>query len=318
LRAASAAKALKAEVERTAREQRFNSLQDALNALPSHDGKMRLGTWLINYLGAPDTEHNRLAGTMFLVQMIKRAMEPGCKADYMLVLEGRQGARKSQAVAALDGSFGGEGLPVLDLGASRAQEHIVGLHVCEIPELHTVVRKNSQAAIKAFLTTTGDRLRMPYASRSQYFPRTCVFIGTTNETNGYLKDDTGNRRYWLVSVGEVDVEGLRRDRSQLLAEALAAYRAGVQSWPTDEQSELLFAPEQAKRLGRDPWIEVLADQLRDVYEVTGADCLRLLSVPVDRQGQSQLQRVGRCMQKLGWRRVNSNRDGLRCWVYQRG
>jgi hypothetical protein len=68
--------------------------------------------------------------------------------------------------------------------------------------------------------------------------------------------------------------------------------------PTDEQSELPFAPEQAKRLGRDPWIESLADQLRDVYEVTGADCLRLLSVPVDRQGQSQLQRVGRCMQKL--------------------
>ena len=208
-------------------------------------------------------------------------------------------------------------MPAVDAAKKDHKEYVIGKWIIELAELDSLTRKGAQRAAKRFFSQSSDDFRLPYAPRSTEYLRTCVFIGTTNDTHSYLSDSTGNRRYWPVEVHQVDLEALKRDRSQLLAEALAGYRAGAPRWPTDEQQRVLFDPEQAQRLARDPWIEALDRVLWEFDETTVSDCLRLLGIKPEHQRPNDQQRIGRALKALGWQKLRTNRDGHRAWVYRR-
>ncbi|MBK6704250.1 MAG: hypothetical protein IPG56_11180 [Caulobacteraceae bacterium] len=205
-------------------EHQFDPVRESLRNL-KWDGVRRLRTWLSRYLGAEDTPLNRAIGMKTMVAAVRRVNEPGCKFDYVPVLEGAQGTGKSTALKILAGEdefFSDQDLVHLD--AKAQQEALRGKWIYEIAELSGLSRTESERT-KAFLSRTHDRARRAYGYASIDQPRRCIFIGTTNDNN-YLKDPTGNRRFWPVATGRIDLDALAADRDQLWAEAVIADAAG--------------------------------------------------------------------------------------------
>jgi Virulence-associated protein E len=248
-------------VNKHAREHSYHPLRDYLNAL-KWDGKDRLRMWLHTYLGAEHTEYIEEIGTMFLIAMVARVLRPGCKLDYMLVLEGTQGTTRSTVCAILAGEYFSDHLP--DIGGKECSQHLRGKWLIEVAEL----RAHSRASIdqfKEFLTRTDERYRPPWGRKEVHEPRQCVFIATTNKDN-YLRDETGNRRFWPVKTGEIDLDALRQDRDQLFAEAVNRFNAGAQWWPEPDFEQRCIAEEQETRFEADAWEPLIKRYL---------DCLHL-------------------------------------------
>jgi predicted P-loop ATPase len=228
-----------------ARERVFHPVREYLQAL-KWDGEPRLRIWLAQYLnagGSPD--YLAAIGIRFPVSAVARIMQPGCQADHVLVLEGAQGIGKTSAARALATRpdwFAGN-LP--DIHTKDAPLQLAGRWIVEIAELKAI--RNSQIeATKTFITETRDTFRPPYGRRTAQFPRQCVFIATTNESE-YLRDRSGNRRYWPVRCTDVDLAALERNRDQLYAEAVQLYRTGT-PWHLDDAEIRLALAEQQERV----------------------------------------------------------------------
>ncbi|MBL5979060.1 virulence protein E [Comamonas sp. NyZ500] len=232
---------------------RYHPIRDYLTGL-TWDGKPRVDNWLVHVLGEkPDTikpalfEYLGLVGRFWLLGMVYRVMEPGCKFDYCPVLEGNGGLRKSTLVETLATSEYFSDTPFEVGKGKEAQEQVQGLWLYEIAEL-THFSKSEVGAIKAFISAKVDRYRVAYGSTVESFPRQCVLVGTTNEDT-YLRDRTGNRRFWPIPVKrQINTEFVAKYREQLLAEAFARYLQGEAYSPTGEQEERLFKPMQESRL----------------------------------------------------------------------
>lgn len=186
------------------------------------DGEQRLSSWASTYLASPDDEVTAAMARAWMIQAVARAYQPGCKADTVLILRGRQGARKSTSLAVLGGQWYRD--TPIDLGHKDRFEALRGAWIYELAELDSL-RKAEAQTLKAFVSSTQDSYRPSYGRNTEDRPRSTVFAGTTNDSE-FLQDATGSRRWWVIEVGDCDVEALSRDLVQLWAEAVAAYQAG--------------------------------------------------------------------------------------------
>lgn len=245
--------ALAEAIESVADESRFHPIRDWLRSL-EWDGKPRLERWLIHVLGHdPATlkpkfkRYLELVGKYILLGQVARAMEPGCKFDYSVVLEGKTGKGKSTLVETLVGSDHFSDTH-FDIGAGKdGMEQLAGLWAYELSEM-TAFRRADSESVKQFFSTKKDRYRGAYGKYVRSHPRQVVIWCTTNKKK-YLYDLTGNRRFWPVWVEvRLKIDWVERWRGQLFAEAMALYLKGEQIFPSEEEEKLYFYPEQEKRL----------------------------------------------------------------------
>jgi predicted P-loop ATPase len=189
----------------------------------------RIERWLIDCAGAADTESVRFPSRAMLVgavrRAVRRARRPGCKLDEMLVLEASQGAGVSRAlrVLAVEDDWIGDVPASLVARSARQAELTAGKWIVEM--CLDGLSYGRVATLKAYLSENLDAVRKPYQRAPSWIPRQFVIVGTTNETDGYLWDATGNRRFWPVPIQRFDLERLRADRDQLWAEAAAVEAA---------------------------------------------------------------------------------------------
>jgi putative DNA primase/helicase len=237
----------------------FHPVRQYLERL-AWDGVPRVDRWLEDFCAVvPESDAQarlvRSVGRKWLISCVARAMKPGCKVDTMLILEGRQGIGKSTALSVL----AGEGLhcdSAIDFGTKDACQILQGVWIFELAELDALLRRDT-STIKAFLSRSHDRFRVPYGRAPESVPRSVVFCGTVNHGD-YLRDTTGNRRFWVVRcLGPLNTEGLRAARDDLWSEAVHHYRRG-EPWHLDAEHEAGMRHEHEARLEHDPWEDVLA------------------------------------------------------------
>jgi predicted P-loop ATPase len=294
-----------------AKERAYHPLRDYLKYL-QWDGHPRANVWLTTRLGADLTPYTQAIGQMFLIAMVARIAEPGCKCDYMMVLEGPQGAQKSKACEVLGGDWFSDAMPDVTEGKDSSQ-HLRGKWLIEVSEMHAMSRAES-ALLKAFITRTTERYRPSYGRLEVIEPRQCVFVGTTNKAT-YLRDETGGRRFWPVKTGTIDIEGLIAERGQLFAEAVHLYNAGENWWPDKSFEQQHIAPEQESRFEADAWEDSIRTYLASAAKVTVSQVARgALSIETHRIGTADQRRISAAMERLGWQRGVKDWEGNRWWT----
>jgi predicted P-loop ATPase len=299
-------------VQALAQRQRCNPLASWLQGL-RWDGVARLDTWLTRYAGAKDSAYTRAAGACWLRSAVARALQPGVKADAMLVLEGLQEAGKSSLFRIIGGEYFTD--DVHDLASKDAVMAISRAWIVELPELSSLGRAEVEL-IKAFLSRQVDRIRPPNGRAIREMPRRCIFGGTTNRAD-YLKDDTGNRRFWPVGVGLVDLAALEADREQLLAEAVASWLGGAPLYlPREVRADHAEAVEERRQ--EDPWETEIARWLVGRTWATSAEVLgSALQIPTDRWSRSDQMRAGQVLARLGWKKRRVRVGAALEWRYEK-
>lgn len=227
---------------------RINDVQQYLKAL-RWDGVKRLDTLLSDYLGANDNAYTRAVSRKSLTAAVARAMAPGTKYDYMPIFAGPQGLGKSTFLRLLGKRWYSDSLQTFE--GKEASEMIQGVWINELGELNGF-SKSETNAIKQFLSRTEDIFREPYGRRTSAYPRRCVFFGSTNDSE-FLKDHTGNRRFWPVDVGinkpaKIVFTELENEVDQIWAEAFVSWQLGEQLYLTGEAETLSKAEQETHRV----------------------------------------------------------------------
>ena len=247
----------------------FDELKDHVSDFPDWDGVARADSWLATYAGADTEAHTveylALAGSKYLMQVLHRALNPGSKADYSLVFTCLQGIGKDRILEAMFAPYYREGIPSPRISQADFALAIAGAMVAHAAEM-SAWRKAEVEEQKAALTRCVDHGRRAYGYEPRSYPRRTCLAFSTNDDD-FLQDATGDRRYWGVTIvrGRVDIEGLRRDRDQILAEALHRLKAGEQHWPTPEEEERLIVPERHKHMP-EMALEIIAVLQRFIVE----------------------------------------------------
>lgn len=274
------------------------------------DGTERIAELFLDLGAAGEGEYLRLVSLFWFVGAVKRIFEPGCKNDYMLVFEGRQGQGKSSWARVLGGQWFSDA--PIPLGEKDAYQNIQGVWIQELAELASLNKSDSYQA-KQFITQAVDRYRPSYGRFASQFPRQSVLFGSTND-RVWLRDTTGGRRFWPVLIPDdvqVDVSGLEARRDQYWAEAMHLYRAGAPTFPDWETEQRLFVPEQEARMQGDtwedriiPWLEEGAGgeetpegrpwiEVADVFEGPLSMVMAIIQ-------KGHEMRVAAILQKAGW------------------
>lgn len=289
------------------------------------DGQPRIDTWLVTYAGAEDSEYLRAISSIVLIAAVRRILQPGCKYDEMLVLESNtQGMSKSSAIRALcpnDDWFSDD--LALNVNSQKMMEATMGKWIIEAADL-AGKRKAEVEQLKATLSRQIDGpARMAYARAPQERARQFIIIGTTN-SNHYLTDTTGARRFWPVAIDRFDIEGIVLDRDQLWAEALVRESAG-ESIRLKEELWGAAGLEQEKRREIDAWEDEIVHFLENIKPSDSDGCKRVrtsvlweaLGIEVARRDRSHSIRLSEVMHKLGYRSstIRDPEDGVcRGWI----
>jgi predicted P-loop ATPase len=340
--------ALEEAVMIVARRHAYHPLRERVLALRgTWDRQPRLDRWLERVCLEEDEheadlqEYLRLAGRFFLMAMVARVLPevrrggdvvigPGCKFDYMLILEGPQGMGKSTFARILGGDYFAD--TGLDIQHKDSLMNIQGVWVYEWSELESLT-KQEVGAVKRFISSCEDRFRATFDRRPAKYPRQVVFIGTTNEAH-YLTDTTGNRRFWPLRVTRpLDTDWLRENVEQLLAEALHYVDAGERFFPGRAEQARYFDPQQRERTVESSIEAAIRTYLYDphqkvqmgdpngslVDEIGMTELLCRIGYSVDKQTDAVVKRAGSVLNALGWttRRLSADDEGRRPRVYVR-
>jgi len=276
------------------------------------DNEERVDSWLTKAFGAgvgspkPISEERlkyiSLVGRYWLIQAMRRRIQPGCQADYMMVLEGKQGLGKSAALRTLFGNdYTLEDIGDISGNQVSVMQRMQGKALWIMDELDAVVNARAWHAVKSFITQCQVDQRLPYGRRSQTFKRSGVFVGTTNDTR-WIHDPTGGRRFWPIRVTKVDMDWIEKNRMQLLKEAYDLAVAGKKYWPSQEEEADYFYEEQDARQAIDPWTMALREALHDKKEVPALEIYKILEIPYSQTNSKMQSRISAIMiHKLGWK-----------------
>lgn len=323
---------MRAALQKISRKRPIHAVRQYLESLRGRwDG---LDRNLVHYLGAEPTEYQLACCAKTLRAAVARIMVPGEKADTMLILEGEQGWKKSSFIRALcpDVRWFYE-VASRDVGNKDFLQDALGKWLAEIPEVDQLIASRDESELKALLSRRWDRYRPSYGRSSLDFARQLIFWGTTNKSK-YLRDETGNRRYWPIkccAVGPILDGKVCDDRDQLWAQAVAEYDAFIASGRDEAHpGRWWFSPGEAgvarteaeERLEQDPWEEMLEPWLAQQHEAktpfTALEAMAQLpgAVPGAQLEQRHLNRMSKVLRKLGYDHRQRRIAGRKAWYWR--
>jgi hypothetical protein len=304
---------VKAAILVSAEQRSFHPVRQYLDSI-DWDGQPRLLDIAREHLGTDRPLHAEMV-KRWMIGAVARALRPGCKLDTALMLHGKQGLGKSSFFSVLGQPWHSDS--AIDINNKDAYQQIHSAWLYEFSELENVVAGRQESRLKAFMTSTHDSFRAPYAAVVTSRPRSMALCGTTNRRE-ILTDDTGSRRFWIVPVAiEIDRELLAYSRDQLWAEARAAYESGEPWWfGRDLEAQREAANEDFDT--DDAWAEPISEWLQSPL-ITEVSVGRLLTDAIKlepaRQDRASQMRAAKVLRKLGWQR---HRDGRTLkWNYRR-
>lgn len=310
----------------------FNPLKLYLHNL-EWDGKRRLDTLFTKYTKLyheSNPKYAKFVARSFMLSLVARALEPGCKVDTVLVIEGEQGVGKSTFLKIIGGDWYTDSLGTI--GTEDVHYNMRKFWLIEMPELSNMKRSDIET-VKAFLSRTEDTYRPKYARCAITYPRMCIFAGTTNESQ-YLVDTTGNRRFMPIRIMSVDQKALLRDREQIIAEAVSRFNAGEKWYFIDKEWIELSTQEQKLRLVRDEIMENMVEEYIN-FDVQSSSIGRLVGKKRDEplewmQIEDMLEiyrgmltgnpyvvqrKAAAYLKEIGWERKKKRIDGVLKWAY---
>ena len=298
----------------------YDPIRREIDSLPAWDGTSRIDRWLIDYCGAEDTTWSCVAGRKFLIGMIARGMHGGAKMDTALVLHGKQGAGKSTLCRILCGDDSLFTDRLSNVASKDSAQEVAGRWIVEIGE-GLAIRKSDREAVKMFLSAVEDKYRPPFGRNVIIQPRRCVFIMTTNDDDSLMED---GRRFWPVTVDKINLDGLKMDRGQLLAEAKSLLASGEVWWLNNSEA-LIQSTEAGKHTVVNAWEPALWAILERETDVSLGEVLFALGVGgLDTQATWIRRQIGSLLKtKLGWEKYRSSNksgdydDATREWRYRR-
>jgi len=257
-----------------------------------------------------------------LIGAVRRALEPGCKHDTACVLMGEQGARKSSFWSALGGAFFSDAL-----GDISSKDDLMILHrswIMEWAELDHIMGRKHAGQVKAFLSQATDLFRVPYGKATESFPRRGIIVGSTNRSTGFLVDDTGNRRFWVIpttrtETDPIDTPTLMAERDAIWSAAVHAYRAGEVNYLPAELANEVSRENEAYQV-ENPWKAPIADWLNEArnqgVELTSETILgKAIAKPTERQTRVDQMQVAAIMREMGYAKVRRSIAGVQRWVF---
>lgn len=300
---------------------KFHPVRDYLESL-EWDGVERMDTWIEDYLSAKQQGifYLQEVSRLFLLGMVARIMQPGIKFDHMIILEGDQGVGKSSALRYLAEPWFSDA--PFNLGDKDAVVGLQSVWLLEVGELSGLTKADVNA-MKAFISQQTDKIRVPYGRRSESFPRQCIFAGTTNESV-YLKDTTGNRRFWPIEVGQCKFKKLIRDRDQLFAEAFWFYSNFGVELRLSKEAQAEAKEFQADKVPENPYMEKISKLVSKSSENFNVksftmdellDALNMGGRSVDNGWTARL--FGQCLSELGYTKQRLRKNGARLVVWKR-
>jgi predicted P-loop ATPase len=238
----------------------------------------------------------------FAISAVARVFDPGCKVDTALILQGKQGARKSSFYSILAGEWFDDSLS----NATTDKDEKLKLHgtwIMEWAELESIFGRKDVSSVKSFLSCATDKLRPPFARTTQAYPRHSIICGSTN-TDDFLLDSTGSRRFWVLPVGKIDIKALKADRDRFWADAVALYKAGAQWWLTEsEQVQSIAVNDDYQR--DDTWLEPIRLFSQTLDQISVKQVLEHLGIDLAHQDRQAQTRCSDILRLLGYEKKHS-------------
>jgi predicted P-loop ATPase len=297
-----------------ARENTYSPVREYLNSLAGKE-PISLESLAERYFGTPDPFHAILLKRT-LIAAVARTFKPGCKVDTMCILQGGQGLLKSTFWQTL----AGETWFTDNLSEASEKDEKLKLRrywILEFSEFETVYKRKDVEQLKAFLSSRIDSLRRPYGRSLEDFPRTSIFVGSTNRQE-FLNDPTGGRRYWVIPVSQtIPIQMLEEERDRIWAAAVAAYRSGEQWWLTREEDKLL---EEANKgwQSSDTWEVMVLNYLQNKSLCTVSELFtHAIQIELAKQGKAEQMRLSDILRRNGWVRSKKRIEGKSQWSWEK-